>query len=266
MDRSDYAKDSGSDMWRWAGLGLVSIVLALLPSPGRADEPWAGSPRFGLLESPAGSAAGTPASQGIVAALTPGSVLLAQAGAVAPAAAPGGWQFTFGSYLWTPRTEIDLTVGPFSRSTTIDFFSDVTDHLNFGFTGHFEATWREWTALADLLYLKAGKDETTAAGIETDAGLRAGALRVRRDLSPRHPARRTYRPGHARGAGRRPADAHRRRAHRWRPVALANRDADRPDVRRPHRIPHHRHRRALVPGGRGWLRHLRQPERSSRTT
>ena len=67
-------------------------------------------------------------------------MLLAQAGAVAPAAAPGGWQFTLGSYLWTPRTEIDLTVGPVSRSTTIDFFSDVTDHLNFGFTGHFEAT------------------------------------------------------------------------------------------------------------------------------
>ena len=168
MDRSDHAKDSGSDMWRWAGLGLVSMVLALLPSPGRADEPWAGSSRLGLLESPAGSTAGTPAGQGIVAALTPGSVLLAQAGAVAPAAAPGGWQFTFGSYLWTPRTEIDLTVGSVSRSTTIDFFSDVTDHLNLGFTGHFEANWREWTALADLLYLKAGKDDTTAAGIETD--------------------------------------------------------------------------------------------------
>ena len=168
MDRSDYAKDSGSGTWRWAGLGLVTIVLALVPWPGRADEPWTGGERLRLLESPAGSAAGPPASQGVVAALTPGSVFLAQAGAVAPAAAPGGWQFTIAPYLWTPRTEIDLTVGPVTRSTTIDFFEDVTDHLNFGFTGHFEATWREWTVLADLLYLKVGKDETTGAGIQTD--------------------------------------------------------------------------------------------------
>ena len=151
-----------------AYLGVVTLVLVLLSCPVRADEPWASGPRLGLLESPAGSAAGPPASQGVVAALTPGSVPLAQAGAVAPAAAPGGWQFTIAPYLWTPRTEIDLTVGPFTWSTTIDFFSDVTDHLNLGFTGHFEATWREWTALADLLYLKVGKDETTGAGIETD--------------------------------------------------------------------------------------------------
>ncbi len=122
----------------------------------------------GLLESTSGSAAGSAAGQDVVAALAPGSVLLAQAGASATDAAPGGWQFTIAPYLWTPRTEIDLTVGPFTRSTTIDFFSDVVDHLNLGFTGHFEANWREWTALLDLLYLKLGKDETTGPGIQTD--------------------------------------------------------------------------------------------------
>ena len=168
MDRSDFAKDSGSDMWRWAGLGLVTMVLAWLPSPVRADEPWTGGDRLRLLEPSAGSAAGPPAGQGVVAALAPGSVLLAQAGASATDAAPGGWQFIIAPYLWTPRTEIDLTVGPFTRSTTIDFFSDVTDHLNLGFAGHFEANWREWTVLADLLYVKLGKDETTGAGIQTD--------------------------------------------------------------------------------------------------
>ena len=145
---------------RAAYLGLVTLVLVLLSCPVRADEPWTGGPRTGLLESTADSTAGSAAGQGILAAVSPGSVLLAQAGASATDAAPGGWQFTIAPYLWTPRTEIDLTVGPFTRSTTIDFFEDVTDHLNFGFTGHFEANWREWTALLDLTYLKLGKDET----------------------------------------------------------------------------------------------------------
>ena len=168
MNRCDHAKDSGRDMWRWAGLGLITMVLAWLPSPVRADEPWTGGDRLRLLEPATGSAAGPAAGQGVVAALAPGSVLLAQAGASATDAAPGGWQFIIAPYLWTPRTEIDLTVGPFTRSTTIDFFSDVTDHFNLGFAAHFEANWREWTVLADLLYVKLGKDETTGAGIQTD--------------------------------------------------------------------------------------------------
>jgi hypothetical protein len=156
MDRRERPVAPMSKVQRAAYLGLVTLVVALLPCPVRADEPWTSGPRLGLLESPAGSAAGPPTSQGVVAALAPGSVLLAQAGASATDATPGGWQFTIAPYLWTPRTEIDLTVGPFTRSTTIDFFSDVTDHLNLGFTGHFEANWREWTALLDLLYLKLG--------------------------------------------------------------------------------------------------------------
>ena len=141
------------------------------------------------------------------------------------------------------------TVGPFTRSTTIDFFSDVTDHLNLGFAGHFEANWREWTVLAGSPVRQAREGRDDGRRHSDGSGLRAAVLRVRRDLSARHPAGRPYGPDHARGAGRRPADAHRRRAHRWRPVALARRDADRPDVRRPHRIPHHRHRRDSGSGG-----------------
>ena len=88
MDRCDHAKDSGRDMWRWAGLGLITMVLAWLPSPVRADEPWTGGDRLRLLEPATGSAAGPAAGQGVVAALAPGPVLLAQAGASATDAAP----------------------------------------------------------------------------------------------------------------------------------------------------------------------------------
>ena len=168
MNRREPPVAPTSKVRRAAYLGLVTLVLALLACPVRADEPWTGGPRLELLESTAGSAVGSAAGQGVVAALAPGSVLLAQAGASATDAAPGGWQFTIAPYLWAPRTEIDLTLGPLTRSTTIEFFDDVVDNLNLGFTGHFEANWREWTGLLDLLYLKLGKDETTAAGIQTD--------------------------------------------------------------------------------------------------
>jgi hypothetical protein len=95
-------------------------------------------------------------------------VLLAQAGVSATDPAAGGWQFTIAPYLWTPRTEIDLTVGPLTRSRTIEFFDDIVDNLNLGFSGHFEASWREWTGLLDLLYLKLGKDETIGPGIPAE--------------------------------------------------------------------------------------------------
>ena len=168
MDRHERPVAPMSKVRRAAYLGLVSVVLVLLAGPVRADEPWTGGSQFGLLEPTEGPAAGSATGQGVVAALAPGSVLLAQAGGSVPGGAPSGWQFTIGPYLWTPRTEIDLTLGSLTRSTTIDFFSDVTDHLNMGFTGHFEANWREWTALLDLLYMKLGKDETTGPGIQTE--------------------------------------------------------------------------------------------------
>jgi hypothetical protein len=167
MDRCKRLVAAMSKVRRAALLGLVTLLLVLWSCPVRADEPWTGTPRPGLLDSTAGSAAGSAAGQGVVAALAPGSVLLAQAGAPATGATPGEWQFTIAPYLWAPRTEIDLTVGPFSRSTTIDF-TDIVEDFNFGFTGHFEANWREWTALLDLLYLQLEQDETTGAGIRAD--------------------------------------------------------------------------------------------------
>jgi opacity protein-like surface antigen len=168
MDRRERSGVWMSIIRRAAYPGVVILFLAFLPGLLSADEPWTGGPRPGLLESTAGSAAESGASQSLVAALTPGSVLLAQAGVPATGAAPSGWQFTIGPYLWAPRAEIDLTVGPLTRSTTIEFFDDIVDNLDLSVSGHFEANWREWTGLLDLMYLKLGKDETTGAGIQTD--------------------------------------------------------------------------------------------------
>jgi opacity protein-like surface antigen len=164
MDRRERSVAPMSMIRRAAYPGVVTLVLALFPCLVSADEPWTGGPRLGLPASAAGPTAG----QSVVTALSPGSVLLAQAGASATDAAPGGWQFTIAPYLWAPRTEIDLTLGPLTRSTTIEFFDDIVDNVDLGFNGHFEANWREWTGLLDLLYLKLGKDETTGAGIQTD--------------------------------------------------------------------------------------------------
>jgi opacity protein-like surface antigen len=170
MDRRERPVIPMSEIRRTACHGLFTLILLLFPCLASADEPWLDGSRLALPGSPASDAAGTAAGESVVAALTPGSVLLAQAGASATDAAPGGWQFTIAPYLWAPRIEIDLTLGPLTRSTTIEFFDDVVDNLDLGFTGHFEATWRQWTGLLDLLYLKLGKDETTGAGIQTDLG------------------------------------------------------------------------------------------------
>jgi opacity protein-like surface antigen len=149
--------------------GLVTTILALLPGQGLADEPWTPDRRFGLHES-TGRDGGSVVSQRVVAALTSGSVLLAQAGGSSTNAPPGGWQFTIAPYLWTPRAEIDLAVGNLTRSTTLDF-SETVDDLRFGFTTHFEAAWRDWTLLLDVLYFKLEKDETTGTGVQTEVDL-----------------------------------------------------------------------------------------------
>jgi hypothetical protein len=91
-----------------------------------------------------------------VAALTPGSVVIAQSGA---APVPGkDWQITVAPYFWTARTKMDLTVGQFSRSTTIDF-TDVVPQLHGAFAAHAEGTWREWTGFLDLFYGSMGQSE-----------------------------------------------------------------------------------------------------------
>jgi hypothetical protein len=147
----------------------VTTALALLPWLGHADEPWTDGRPIGLHESTAGRDAGSVAAQSVVAALTPGSVLIAQGGGSTDTSS-GGWQFTIAPYVWTPRTEIDLTLGNLSRSATLDF-SDIVDDLRFGFTSHAEATWRQWTLLFDMLYFKLEKDETTGTGVPTEVDL-----------------------------------------------------------------------------------------------
>jgi hypothetical protein len=168
MDRRERSVILVRDIRRMACHSLVTLILLHSPCLARADDSRPDGSRLTLPGSPASDTAGAAAGESVVAALTPGSVLLAQAGASATDAASGGWQFTIAPYLWAPRTDIDLTVGPLTRSTTIEFFDDIVDNLDLGFTGHFEAAWREWTGLLDLLYLKVGKDETTGAGIRTD--------------------------------------------------------------------------------------------------
>jgi hypothetical protein len=147
----------------------VTTVLALLPWLGHADEPWPRGRPIGLHESPAGRDAGSVAARSLVAAPTPESVLIAQAGGLTDTSS-GGWQFTIAPYLWTPRTEIDLTVGNLSQSATLDF-PDIVDDLRFGFASHGEATWGQWTLLLDVLYFKLEKDETTGTGVPTEVDL-----------------------------------------------------------------------------------------------
>jgi hypothetical protein len=149
---------------------VLALLQALLPWLGHADEPGAFGRQFGPHDSTAGRDAGSVAAQRVVAALTPGSALIAQSGGSSTDTSAGGWQFTIAPYLWTPRTEIDLTVGNLSRSATLDF-PEIVDDLRFGFASHFEATWRPWTLLLDVLYFKLEKDETTGTGVPTEVDL-----------------------------------------------------------------------------------------------
>jgi opacity protein-like surface antigen len=146
---------------------LVTTVLALLPWLSHADEPWTHGRPLGPHEATFGRDAGRVASQGVVAARSPGSVRIAQAGGAWTETPGDGWQFTIAPSLWVPRTEIDLTVDDLSRSASLDF-SDIAEDLRFGFTTHFEAAWREWTLLLDVLYFKLEKDETTRTGLPTE--------------------------------------------------------------------------------------------------
>jgi opacity protein-like surface antigen len=149
----------------WRALGTT--VLALLSWQGHADEPRTPGRQFGLHGSTAGRDTGSPSAPNVVTALTPGSVLIAQAGGSSTNTPSGAWQFTMAPSLWTPRAEIDLTVGDLNRSTTLDF-PDIVEDLRLGFTSHFEATRRAWTLLLDVLYFKLEKDETTGTGLPTE--------------------------------------------------------------------------------------------------
>src|SRR5215470_6893471 len=140
-----------------AWLGLIAVILALVPWPGHADDPWTAGRHFGLQDSTGGSGAPSPVTEQVVAALSPGSVVIAQAGAAPPQGKE--WQVTVAPYFWMARTKMNIDIGQFSRSTTIDFV-DVVPQLHGAFAAHAEATWREWTGFLDLLYVSMGQSET----------------------------------------------------------------------------------------------------------
>jgi hypothetical protein len=147
------------DIREWTRLGLIAVALALIPWPSHADDQWMDGRRFGLQESAGEDGAPSVAGAQVVAALTPGSVLIAQTAGAPPGASTGDWQVSIMPYLWMPRTKMNLDVGQFSRSTTIDFV-DVVPQLHFAFAAHAEATWHEWTGFLDLFYISAGQSET----------------------------------------------------------------------------------------------------------
>ena len=107
-------------------LGLIALILAVSPSPARADESWTDGRQFGLENAAAGNAMPAAMADQAVAALTPGSVLIAQAGGSTEPSAEG-WRFSVAPYFWMARTKASLDVGQFSPSTTIKFTDVVPD-------------------------------------------------------------------------------------------------------------------------------------------
>jgi hypothetical protein len=154
---------------QWASFGLILTGLAVFPLPGRAEESWIPDRPFGLRDSAAGDGMVPGPSESILAALTPGSVLIAQTAGAPPEASTDGWRFTIAPYLWMARTKMSLDVGQLSQSTTIDFV-DVVPQLHFAFAAHAEVAWREWTGLLDLFYMSVGQSETQN-GVSTSTNL-----------------------------------------------------------------------------------------------
>lgn len=112
MNRSSRLTGSVREIRTWTCLGLIAVVLVLTPWPVHADDQWADGRQFGLLDS----ADGSPAGAHVVAALSPGSILMAQAGGgAAPEGSGNDWQFTVAPYFWLARTKMNLDVGQFSR-------------------------------------------------------------------------------------------------------------------------------------------------------
>lgn len=169
MNRLNRLKGSMREPRRRAWLGLIAMAVALMPWPAHADDQWMDGRRFGLEESADGNGAPSVAREQVVAALTPGAVLIAQTAGAPPGASTDGWRFTIAPYLWMARTKMSLDVGQFSQSTTIDFV-DVVPQLHFAFAAHAEVAWREWTGLLDLFYMSMGQSETRN-GISTSTNL-----------------------------------------------------------------------------------------------
>jgi hypothetical protein len=144
------------DIRQWAGFAMIALAVALITRPAHADDQWSDGRGFGLQESIDGGVAPPVLGEQVVAALSPGSVVIAQAGATPPQGKD--WQVTVAPYFWMARTKMNLDVGQFSRSTTIDFV-DIVPQLHGAFAAHAEGTWREWTGFLDLFYVSMGQSE-----------------------------------------------------------------------------------------------------------
>ena len=91
-------KRIGRYAWLRRWLGTVAVALALVPWPGYADEQWTAGREFALRDPEAQSTAPSPSTDQVVAVLSPGSIVVAQAGG-APAEGKNGklrWPRTFG--------------------------------------------------------------------------------------------------------------------------------------------------------------------------
>ena len=135
---------------------MVAAAVAVVPGAAHAEDGWAEGRQFALLDSAGSSGSSAPLTGQAVAALTPGSVVIAQAGG-APAPEKD-WQVTVAPYFWMARTKMSLDIGQFSRSTTIDF-TDIVPNLHGAFAAHAEGTWRQWTGFVDLFYVSMGQSE-----------------------------------------------------------------------------------------------------------
>jgi hypothetical protein len=153
---------------RRAWVGVLAVAIAIVPWISHAEEDsWSDSRAFGLTDQVTTDEPTRGPARSVVAALTPGSVVIAQAGA-----APGqgkDWQVTVAPYFWMARTKMTLDIGQFSRSTTIDFV-DIVPQLHGAFAAHAEATWREWTGFLDLFYVSMGQSESKG-GISVSTNL-----------------------------------------------------------------------------------------------
>ncbi|MGH9764034.1 MAG: hypothetical protein ACREDR_08335 [Blastocatellia bacterium] len=70
------------------------------------------------------------------------------------------WQFQVTPYLWFAG--LKGTIGIRGQTADVDVgFGDILSHLNFGFTGAFEARKRKFIILTDMLYLKVSAENAT---------------------------------------------------------------------------------------------------------
>ena len=86
-----------------------------------------------------------------------------------------GWRFKLAPYLWIPAQDGDITVKGISAPVSLsvaDTFDTITDNFNLGLTLRGEATHKEWSILADIMYLSLEVD---------DIPLPSGPASVRQD-------------------------------------------------------------------------------------